>query len=64
MFTAWNTARLSTFHGGKLRSLDDELKKLRPAQPKRQQTNEEIIATMRLIRETMAGAAPETPPPA
>jgi hypothetical protein len=59
LFTAWNTARMSTFHGGKLKSFSDELEKLHP-RPKRQQTNEEIIAAMRAIRETMAPKQEET----
>lgn len=53
LFTAWQTARMSVFHGGKLRGLADELKKLRPGQPVRKQTNEEIIAAMQAIRATM-----------
>jgi hypothetical protein len=52
LFTAWQTARLSTFHGGKLNSLANEMEKLRP-QAKRQQTNEEILSAMRMIRATM-----------
>jgi hypothetical protein len=54
LFTAWHTARLSTFHGGKLHGLQHEMEKLRPRKP-RQQTNNEILAAMRMIRATMGG---------
>lgn len=55
MFQAWNTARMSHFHGGKLNPLGEELKALRPPEPPRRQTNEEIIAAMKAIRATMGG---------
>lgn len=53
MFTAWQTARLSHFSGGKLPSLPAELKKLRPQAASRKQSPEEIVAVLRAIRETM-----------
>jgi hypothetical protein len=55
MFTAWQTARMSVFHGGKLSGLGEELKKLRPAEPPKKQSTAEIIAAMRAIRATMGG---------
>lgn len=47
MFTAWNTARFSTF-SKKLPSLKDELDGLNN-EPKKVQTNEEIVAVFRSI---------------
>lgn len=63
LFTAWNTARLTAFHGGKLKSLSEELKHLNPG-PKKQQTADQIVEAMRMIRETMAGAMTDKPQPA
>lgn len=45
---------MSVFHGGKLKPLDDELKKLRPREV-RKQTPEEMLAAMRAIKATMGG---------
>lgn len=55
MFTAWNTARISHYSGGKLPSLAGELRKLRPQAPSRPQSSEEKIAALRAIMATMGG---------
>jgi hypothetical protein len=50
---------MTTFHGGKLASLSSELEKLRP-RAHRPQTNEEILAAMRMIRATMGNTEART----
>jgi hypothetical protein len=55
LFTAWQTARLSHYTGGKLSSLNDYLRELKPPRP---QTNADRIAAMRAIMATM-GTAPD-----
>lgn len=55
LFLAWQTARLSHFSGNRLPPLPGELKKLRPAEPPRKQSGDEMIQAMRAIRATMGG---------
>jgi hypothetical protein len=56
-FAAWQIARLSHFNGGKLKSLAECLREIDApgATPPRRQSREEMIAAMRLIKETMTG---------
>lgn len=45
---------MSTFHGGKLKSFEFELRKLRPSDLPKPQSHDDILFAMRVIRETMA----------
>ncbi len=49
MFTAWQSARLSTFTD-KLEPLNKYLEKLKPQPPKRRQTASEMIDALRAIK--------------
>lgn len=55
LFTAWNTARLSHYSGGRLKDLSDYLLELKPKRP---QSNAEKIAAMRAIMATMGAEVP------
>lgn len=48
MFSAWQTARLSTFTD-KLEPMNKYLEKLKPQPPKRRQTQDEMIEALRAI---------------
>ncbi|MES2902828.1 MAG: hypothetical protein V4696_01460 [Pseudomonadota bacterium] len=55
MFTAWQIARLTVYHGDKpFEPLGKYLEKLKPQPPRRRQTPAEMIAALRAIKATVA----------
>lgn len=54
-FTAWQIARMTTYGEKRLKPFAEWLKDLRPRTPARQQSVEEMVAALRVIRETMSG---------
>lgn len=52
-FSAWQVARMTYYGDKRLKPLGDWLKELKPSQPKRRQTPEEMIAALRAIKATL-----------
>jgi hypothetical protein len=54
MFTAWQIARLTVYHGDKpLEPLGKYLEKLKPQPPRRRQSPAEMIAALRAIKSSV-----------